>query len=83
MKKTLHFANEYKNILKSDIDVIHQAKKSLMFDGFHTWIKKQGSLFDMAMGTYDIAEVCELVGTYMLNVLSKKMQQKRFRTLPR
>ena len=29
------------------------------------------SLFDVTMGVYDGAEVCELVGTYMLNVLSK------------
>ena len=26
----------------------------------------------MSMGAYDGAEVCELVGTYMLNLLSKK-----------
>ena len=27
---------------------------------------------DVSMGDYDGAEMCELVGTYMLNVLSKK-----------
>ena len=64
---------KYTNILKFDIDV----KKSLMLDSFHTWIKKQGGLFDVTMGAYDGAEVCEIVGlTYMLNVLSKTMQQE-------
>ena len=68
---------KYTNILKFDIGVIHHAKKSLMLDSFHTWIKKQGALFDVTMGAYDGAEVCEIVGlTYMLNVLSKTMQQK-------
>ena len=84
MKKALDFAFEYTNILKFDIDVIHHAKKSLMLDGFHTWIKNQGVLFDATIGAYDGAEVCEIVGTtYMLNVLSKTMQQKRIRILRR
>ena len=55
-----------------------------MLDGFHIWIKKKGGLFDVTMGAYDGAEVCEIVGTtFVLNVLSKTMQQKRIRILPR
>ena len=30
------------------------------------------------MGAYDGGEVCELVGTYMLNVISKKYNKKDF-----
>ena len=30
------------------------------------------------MGAFDEAEVCELVGTYMLNVLSKKYNKNNF-----
>ena len=77
----INYASEYISISKCDIDVINHARKSLLFDGSNTWIKKQGGLFDVSMGAYDGAEVCELVGTYMLNVLSKKIQQKRFRAL--
>ena len=72
LNKALNFASEYIYISKFDIDVINHARKSLLFDGSSTWIKKQGGLFDVSMGAYDGAEVCELVGTYMLNVLSKK-----------
>ena len=32
----------------------------------------------MPMGAYDGAEVCELVGTYMLNALSKKYNRNDF-----
>ena len=32
----------------------------------------------MSVGAYDEAEVCELVGTYMLNVLSKKDHKNDF-----
>ena len=75
---TLNFAGEYIYISKCNIDVINQVRKSLLFDGTNTWIKKQGGLFDVSMGAYDGAEVCELVGTYMLNVLSKKYNKNDF-----
>ena len=74
----MNFASEYIYISKCDIDVINHARKSLLFDGSNTWIKKQGGLFDVLMGAYDGAEVCELVGTYMLNVLSKKYNKNDF-----
>ena len=75
----MNLASEYIYISKCDIDVINHARKSLLFDGSSTWIKKQGGLFDVLMGAYDGAEVCELVGTYMLNVLSKKYNKNDFR----
>ena len=36
-----------------------------------TWMKKDG-LFNMTMGAYDGAEVCKLVGTFLLNKISEK-----------
>ena len=78
LNKALNFANEYIYISKCDIDVIHHARKSLLFDGSHTWIKKQGGLFDLSMSAYDGAEVCELVGTCKLNLLSKKYNENDF-----
>ena len=69
LNKALNFASEYIYTSKCDIDVIHHARKSLLFDGFHSWIKKQGDLFG---GAYDVDEVCNVVGTYMLNLSSKK-----------
>ena len=77
LNKALNFASEYIYISKCDIDVINHARKSLLFDGSNTWIKKQG-LFDVSMGACDGAEVCELVGTYMLHVLSKKYNKNDF-----
>ena len=74
----MNFASEYIYISKCDIDVINHARKSFLFDGSNIWIKKQGGLFDVSMGAYGGAEVCELVGTYMLNVLSKKYNKNDF-----
>ena len=71
--------SEYVSISKCDIDVLNHARKSLLFDGSSTWIKKQKGLFDVSMGVFDAYdEVYELVGTYMLNVLSQKYNKNDF-----
>ena len=39
------------------------------------WQKKNTNLFDVAMGAYDGAEVCELVGLFLLNSLANKFDK--------
>ena len=41
-------------------------------------MKKQSGLFDVTIGAYDVAEVCELVGTYMLSPISEKYNKRDF-----
>ena len=59
-------------------EIIYHAWKSLLFDENDTWTKKQSGLFDVTMGAYDGQEVCELVGTYMLSLISEKYNKKDF-----
>ena len=40
--------------------------------------KDNGSTFDVTVGSYDGAEVCELVGIYILSILSKKYEDAEF-----
>ena len=40
--------------------------------------EKKSGLFDATMGNYDGAEVCELVGTYMLSLMLEKYNKKDF-----
>ena len=68
--EALSFAERHVTISKDDIETIRHARKSLLFDSSQTWIKRDGGLFDVTMGAYDGAEVCELVGTYMLSLIS-------------
>ena len=43
--------------------------QSLQKDG--AWVKKgDGTLFNVTMGSFDGAEICELVGLYLLDKLS-------------
>ena len=37
----------------------------------------QGNLFDVTMGAYDVVKVCELVGIFMLSLLSKHINKNQ------
>ena len=54
-----------KNVLK----VIMHSPKSLLFDLDNIWVKNENPNFDVTMKSYDGAELCELTGFYILNVL--------------
>ena len=48
-------------------------RKSLLFDHQEAWREKNKStLFDVTMGSFDGAEVCELVGLYILYILTNR-----------
>ena len=54
-----------------------QARKSLLFSGNEEWIRSKNDgrteVFDVTMGSYDGAEVCELVGLYLLNQIKSRI----------
>ena len=48
-------------------------RKSLLFDNETAWTKKNYSdMFDVTVCSFDGAEVCELIGHFLLNKLSEK-----------
>ena len=53
------------------------ARKSLLYNNSESWIKKDSGLFDVTMGAYDGAEICELVGTFLLHKLSLKYNKNK------
>ena len=46
-----------------------QAKKAFLFSGDQPWAKKGNKNFDVTMGSWDGAEVCDIVGIYLLSQL--------------
>ena len=73
LSKAISFAKNYTTIRDKDIDIIMHCGKSLLFDKETAWTKKnQSDMFDVTMGSFDRAEVCEPIGLFLLNNLSEK-----------
>ena len=72
----LNFAKTQTTIGRDEIRTIKHCRKSLLFSDNETWVKKNSSnSFDVTMGSHDGAEICELVGLYILETLSKKLNK--------
>ena len=67
--KAIEWARSIVPIDSSTVEIIMHSRKSLLFSNGSTWTKKNGETFDVTMGSFDGAEVCELVGLYMLSQL--------------
>ena len=70
LEKAIAFARSTTNISDNELNIIMHSRKSLLFSNSDAWIKKSGDLFDVTMGSFDGAEICELVGLYLLDKLS-------------
>ena len=72
----LTFAETIVNLDDHDNKIIYHSLKSLLFNQEQTWMKKGRDLFDVSMGAYDGAEVCELIGIFLLNLLGQQHDTK-------
>ena len=60
-------------ITDDEIEIIKNARKAFLFSEEGVWCKKSNPDFDVTMGAFDGAEVCQLIGQYMLFLLSKEI----------
>ncbi len=73
LDQALSWASNLAIITKDEISIIKHARKSLLFNDGKPWTKNDSnSLFVVTMGSYDGAEICELVGLFILNKLGQK-----------
>ena len=55
-------------ITEQHISIIKHARCSLLFNDGKPWVKRNNqSMFDVTMGSFDGAEVCELVGLFIFS----------------
>ena len=73
--EAIKFAKLYISITNKDIEAMFHARKSLLYYNDEPWVKKGESNFDVSMDAYDGAEVCELIGIFMLSLLSKHINK--------
>ena len=66
MLQTIEHAKHCTSITQQDLEIILNARKSVLFSKDKTFEKAiSESLFHITMGSYDDAEFCELVGLYI------------------
>ena len=65
----LEYAKSIVTIPKEHEEIIRHSRKSLLFSAGQVWTKRNDLSFDVTMGSYDGAEVCELVGLFLLSKL--------------
>ena len=73
LERALDFASGFTLISQKDKDIIFNSRKSTLFDQGREWIKKGTGPFDVTIGCYDEAKVCELVGMLALSRLAKRV----------
>ena len=66
----LEFAKQHVTIKSKYREKIFHARKSLLNKEGEPWIKKKINNFDVTMGSYHGVEVCQLIGMFMLSLIS-------------
>ena len=72
----ISFAKLFTQIDDDAIQIIEHSRKSLLLNKKEAWIKNSNSLFDVTVGSFNGAEICELVGLFILNKLSNIIPTK-------
>ena len=73
----INFAKSHTTITDKETRTILRCRKSLLFHKYETWKKKVNhECFDVTMGSFDGAEICELVGIYIINKLSSTVKKE-------
>ena len=76
LKNAINFAEHHTEISENDKAIIFHARKSILFNGQHVRINKEGGLFDVTRGAFAGAEVWEAVGNFLFYQLSKNYNKK-------
>ena len=67
LKNAIEFARNYTDISDSDVEIIWHACDTVLNFDKRVWKKKSVvGLFDVPMGSFHGAEICDLVGLYIL-----------------
>ena len=70
------FTSKLSTITPHEHEIIFHVRKSLLFNNGESWMTKGAKLFDVTMGAYDGAEICELVGCYVLQQIGGMVPQE-------
>ena len=78
LERSIGYVKSFATIEHKTLEAISLARKSLLFSKHEIWVKKDNSSFDVTMGSFDGAEICEIVGIYLLDKLSNLLGKENF-----
>ena len=78
LKKAIKFAASQVEVTKNEYETIFHSRKSLLYKNKEAWVKKDNDNFDVTMGAFDGAEICELIGLFLLNEIGKQYNKTNF-----
>ena len=71
LAKSLEWAGTLVEVTGEQVETINATKKALLYSEGQPWTKRGEKNFDVPMGSFDGAEVCETVGLYLLHLLEE------------
>ena len=83
LQNAITFSKGFISIIDPDLRIIKHCSRSLLFSKEEVWNKNSTAIFfDVTMGSYDGAEICKLVGVYILphrETIIKKKEMELYR----
>ena len=77
LKDSITYAENHIEMSAKEKEVLFHCRRSLLFHNDEPWIKSKGNKdFDVTMGSNDGAEICELVGLYLLSLIAEKYRKE-------
>ena len=70
LDNALNFARSHVYFNDNDKNIIFAARRSFLYFQNEPWMKTKSEDFDVPMGSYDGAEVCEIIGIYLLHKIT-------------
>ena len=71
LMNSFSWAKSLTNINDDEINLVLHCRKTFLFFQDECWVKKENQQFDVSMGSLDSAEVCELVGLFLLSKMEE------------
>ena len=72
----IQFTKEHVAIIRKDVKIIFHVRKLVLYGDREPSVETESGSFDVSIGAYDVAEVCELISIYMLYLIVKKYHSK-------
>ena len=76
---SINYARKYVDITKEQYEIILAYRKTVLKNNGSTWVKTGSDNFDVPIGGYDTSQIADLVGLYVLDILSRIISPEQMR----